>query len=147
MSSSSQIWSARVNWYFQSSLKHITEKITGNRFYYRGGRYRQVSLYHQFRISFSHLSRNAYLPVLPGSLLGHTSLFVNTCPVLKNTLANCRLTDVLDNLLRTKWQVSSVYINNSSDKYTFCIRHITVGWEYILYLIMIISTYKKLCDP
>ena len=29
----------------QSSLKHITEWITGNRFYHRGGRYRQVSLY------------------------------------------------------------------------------------------------------
>ena len=36
---------ARVNWYLQSSLKHITEQITGNKFYYRGGRYRQVSLY------------------------------------------------------------------------------------------------------
>ena len=36
---------ARVYWYLQSSLKHITELITGNEFYYRGGRYRQVSLY------------------------------------------------------------------------------------------------------
>ena len=34
----------RVNWYLQS-LKHITESITGNEFHYRGGRYRQVSLY------------------------------------------------------------------------------------------------------
>ena len=37
---------ARVNWYNQSSLKHITELITDNKYYYRGGRYRQVSLYH-----------------------------------------------------------------------------------------------------
>ena len=36
---------ARVNWYLQSSLKQLTEYITGNRLYYRGGRYRQVSLY------------------------------------------------------------------------------------------------------
>ena len=38
---------ARVNWYLQSSLKHITELIAGIKFYYRGGRYRQVSLYQQ----------------------------------------------------------------------------------------------------
>ena len=37
---------ARLNWYLQSSLKHITEWITGNKPYYRGGRYRQVSLYY-----------------------------------------------------------------------------------------------------
>ena len=36
---------SRVNWYFQSSLKHITELITGTKSYNRGGRYRQVSLY------------------------------------------------------------------------------------------------------
>ena len=42
---------AKVNWYLQLSLKHITEKITGNRFYHRGGRYRQVSLYYiSFRL-------------------------------------------------------------------------------------------------
>ena len=35
----------RVNWYLQSSSKDITELITGNKSYYRGGRYRQVSLY------------------------------------------------------------------------------------------------------
>ena len=34
---------ARVNWYLQSSLKYITEQISGNKFYYKGGRYRQVS--------------------------------------------------------------------------------------------------------
>ena len=45
MSSRRQKLLARVNWYLQSSLKHITELITGNKFYYRGGRYRQVSLY------------------------------------------------------------------------------------------------------
>ena len=36
---------ARINWYLQSSSKHIIECITGNAFYFRGGRYRQVSLY------------------------------------------------------------------------------------------------------
>ena len=36
---------ARVNWYLQSSVKRITEQITGNKFDFRGGRYRQVSLY------------------------------------------------------------------------------------------------------
>ena len=36
---------ARVNWYIQSSLKHITELMTGNKAYNRGGRYRQVLLY------------------------------------------------------------------------------------------------------
>ena len=36
---------ARVNGYLQSSLKRITELITGNKSYYRAGRYRQVSLY------------------------------------------------------------------------------------------------------
>ena len=45
MSSRRQKLLARVNWYRQSSLKYITDYITGNKFYYRGGRYRQVSLY------------------------------------------------------------------------------------------------------
>ena len=45
MSSRRQKLLSRVNWYLQSSLKHITELITGNKSYYRGGRYRQVSLY------------------------------------------------------------------------------------------------------
>ena len=45
MSSRGQTLLARVNWYLQSSLKHITKLITGNESYYRGGRYRQVSLY------------------------------------------------------------------------------------------------------
>ena len=44
-SSRRQVLVARVNWHLQSLFKHITEQITGNRFYYRGGRYRQVSLY------------------------------------------------------------------------------------------------------
>ena len=45
MSSRRQKLLARVNWYLQSSLKHITELITGNKSFCRGGRYRQVSLY------------------------------------------------------------------------------------------------------
>ena len=45
MSSRSQNSLARVNWYLQSSLKHMTEWISDNSFYYRGGCYRQVSLY------------------------------------------------------------------------------------------------------
>ena len=45
MSSRRQKLLSRVNWYLQSSLKHIIELITGNKFYHRGGRYRQVSLY------------------------------------------------------------------------------------------------------
>ena len=45
MSSTRQTLLARVNCCLQSSLKHITELITGNKSYYRGGRYRQVSLY------------------------------------------------------------------------------------------------------
>ena len=45
MSSRRQKLLTRVNWYLQSSLKHITEYLTGNKFYYRGGRYKQVSLY------------------------------------------------------------------------------------------------------
>ena len=45
MSSRRQKLLARVNWYLQSSLKPIIELITGNKYYYRGGRYRQVSLY------------------------------------------------------------------------------------------------------
>ena len=36
---------ARVNYYLQSSFKHISELMTGNKSYNRGGRYRQVSLY------------------------------------------------------------------------------------------------------
>ena len=44
MSSRRQKLLARVNWYLQSSLKHITELITGNKCYYKGGRCRQVSL-------------------------------------------------------------------------------------------------------
>ena len=43
MSSRRQILLATVNWYLQYSSKHI--KITGNKSYNRGGRYRQVSLY------------------------------------------------------------------------------------------------------
>ena len=45
MSSRRQTLLARVNWYLQSSLKHITELITGNTSFYWGGRYRHVSLY------------------------------------------------------------------------------------------------------
>ena len=45
MSSRRQKLLAGINWYFQASLKHITELITGNKSYNRGGRYRQVSLY------------------------------------------------------------------------------------------------------
>ena len=45
MSSRRQKLLARANWYLQFSLKHITELITGNKSYYRGGRYKQVSLY------------------------------------------------------------------------------------------------------
>ena len=41
---------ARVNWFHQSSLKHITEQIPGNKFYFKGGRYRQVSLYMNLRL-------------------------------------------------------------------------------------------------
>ena len=47
MSSRKQKLLRRVNWYLRSSSKHITEWITGNISYYRGGRYRQVSLYHE----------------------------------------------------------------------------------------------------
>ena len=49
MSSRRQKLLARVNWYLQSSSKHIIELITGNEFCYRGGRYRQVSLYKELR--------------------------------------------------------------------------------------------------
>ena len=52
------VLSARVNWYLRSSLKHITEYITGNRFYYRGGRYRQVSLYIETVITHVDLQMN-----------------------------------------------------------------------------------------
>ena len=45
MSSKRQKLIASVNWQLQSSLKHITELITGNKYYHRGGHYRQVSLY------------------------------------------------------------------------------------------------------
>ena len=47
MSSRRQELLVRVNWYIQSSLKHITELITGNKSYDRGGHYRQVTLYHK----------------------------------------------------------------------------------------------------
>ena len=46
MSSRRQKLWTRVNWYLQLSLKHITEYITGDKFYNGGGRYRQVSLYY-----------------------------------------------------------------------------------------------------
>ena len=45
MSSRRQKLLARVNCCLQSPLKHISEWITGNTFYFRGCRYRQVSLY------------------------------------------------------------------------------------------------------
>ena len=45
MSSRRQNLLARVNWYLQSSLKHVIELTTDIKSYYRGGRYRQVSLY------------------------------------------------------------------------------------------------------
>ena len=45
MSSRRQKLLARVNWCLQPSLEHITEWITGDTFYYKGSRYRQVSLY------------------------------------------------------------------------------------------------------
>ena len=45
MSSRRQKLLTRINCYIQSSLKHITELITGVKSYYRGGRFRQVSLY------------------------------------------------------------------------------------------------------
>ena len=46
MSSRRQQFLDRVNWYLQSTLKHITKLITGNKSCYKGGRYRQVSLYY-----------------------------------------------------------------------------------------------------
>ena len=46
MSSRRQKLLVSVNWYLQSSPEDITELITGNKSYYRGGRYRQVSLYY-----------------------------------------------------------------------------------------------------
>ena len=46
MSSRRQKLLARINWYLQFSLKHITEWIACNKLYYRGGRYRQFSPYH-----------------------------------------------------------------------------------------------------
>ena len=55
MSSRRQKLLARVNWCLQSSLKHITELITGDKSYYRDGRYRQVSLYFRCRVSSSHV--------------------------------------------------------------------------------------------
>ena len=48
MSSRRQKLLTRVIWYLQSSLKHIAEEITGNKFYKRGGRYRQVSFQYTF---------------------------------------------------------------------------------------------------
>ena len=45
MSSRRQKLLARVIWFNQSSLKHITEQITGKK-YFKGGRYTQVSLYY-----------------------------------------------------------------------------------------------------
>ena len=50
MSSRRQKLLARVNWYLQSSLKHIAELNTGNKSYNRGGRYRQVSLYNKANV-------------------------------------------------------------------------------------------------
>ena len=38
---------SRVNWYLQSSLKHFTEEITGNKCFYRGGRCR-----HPYRLDW-----------------------------------------------------------------------------------------------
>ena len=46
MSSKRQKLLARINWYLQSSLKRITQLITGIKYYYRGNRFRQVSLYY-----------------------------------------------------------------------------------------------------
>ena len=59
MSSRRQKSLARVNWYIQSSLKHFTEYITGNKSYYRGGRYRQVSLYIEPHFNGTRLYRNS----------------------------------------------------------------------------------------
>ena len=62
MSSRRQRLLARLNWYLQSSLKHITEYITGNKTYYRGGRYRQVSLY---RVIIKHPAVDyVYVPIM-----------------------------------------------------------------------------------
>ena len=62
MSSRRQRLLARLNWYLQSSLKHITEYITGNKTYYRGGRYRQVSLY---RVIIKHPAvDDVYVPIM-----------------------------------------------------------------------------------
>ena len=42
---------ARVKWMPLVFIKHITELITGNKSYYRGGRYRQVSLYNDNNVN------------------------------------------------------------------------------------------------
>ena len=44
MSSRRQKFLTRVNWYLQSSLNTLLNKSQVNKFYYKGGRYRQVSL-------------------------------------------------------------------------------------------------------
>ena len=65
MSCRRQILLARVNRYLQSSLKHITELITGNKYYYRGGRYRQVPLYDvSIKSSMAHRHMYAYFVIM-----------------------------------------------------------------------------------
>ena len=77
MSSRRQKLLARVHWYLQSSLKHITEEIKGNAFYFRGGRYRQVSLYyHSWSLLENEESCEAYL-ILSSYSFEFTQLYVN----------------------------------------------------------------------
>ena len=64
MSSRRQKLLARVNWYLQSSSKHITELITGRKSYDKSGRYRQVSLYHRDGKGWSACFRNALIDVI-----------------------------------------------------------------------------------
>ena len=108
MSSRRQELLSRVNWYPQSSIKHITELITDNKFYHRGGRYRQVSLYlclhscsvlfhHQQSRSLSELAsslnnqrKHKWDPLLPSHVPWSTQLCVTVIGVfLQNGGALC----------------------------------------------------------
>ena len=96
MSSRRQKLLERVNWYLQSSLKHITELFTGNKSYYRGGRYRQVSLYLELWFAGNSLavSTNKYWD-------------------LKNATLKCSVMDERCNLQYPKLKISNRMYRNA----------------------------------
>ena len=148
MSSRRQILLARVNWYLQSSLKHITELFTGYKSYNKGGRYRQVSLY------YNGATWPSWRLKLPG-----TGLYAQQRNI--KTLHNCDRNPAVTGAFFHKWPVMGkafvchdvimIYYINSfrspiNTSYPAAWEHyVTLDWKYCWDYYGLINTQSSTC--